>query len=76
MGEEIDKETLGGAAVQADKNGIADLAVDSEAEAFEAIRRFLSYLPANCRSPCLSLKPMTRRSHQRRVIGHRAIQSA
>ena len=51
MGEEIDKETLGGAAVQADKNGIADLAVDSEAEAFEAIRRFLSYLPANCRKP-------------------------
>ena len=50
-GEEIDKESLGGAGVQADSNGLADLAVDSEAEVFEAIRKFLSYLPSNCREP-------------------------
>ena len=50
-GEEIDKETLGGAAVQADHNGLADLAVDSEEDVFPAIKRFLSYLPQNCRAP-------------------------
>jgi len=46
-GEDIDKEALGGAAAQADRHGIADLAVDSDAEALDAIRRFLSYFPSN-----------------------------
>ncbi len=50
-GESIEKEVLGGADTQVDKNGIADLAVESEAEAFEAIRGFLSYLPSNCQEP-------------------------
>ena len=50
-GEEIDKESLGGAAVQADRQGIADLAVDSEAECLAAVRRFLSYLPSNAAKP-------------------------
>lgn len=48
-GEEIDKESLGGAAVQADRQGIADLAVDSEVEALAALRRYLSFLPSNAR---------------------------
>lgn len=47
MGEELDKEALGGADVQADKYGLADLAVADEAEAITAIQRFLSYLPSN-----------------------------
>jgi propionyl-CoA carboxylase beta chain len=47
VGERIDAEALAGAAVQAERNGVADLAVDSEAEAFAAIRGFLSYLPGN-----------------------------
>jgi acetyl-CoA carboxylase carboxyltransferase component len=46
-GEDIDKEGLGGAAVQADKHGMADLAVDNEQAALNAIRQFLSYLPSN-----------------------------
>ncbi|MDE0812445.1 MAG: acyl-CoA carboxylase [Alphaproteobacteria bacterium] len=46
-GIEIDKESLGGVARQADKTGIADLAVESEADALSAAGRFLSYLPAN-----------------------------
>jgi len=49
-GEEIDKEALGGAARQADEHGIADLAVDSEAECLAAARRFLSYFSANARA--------------------------
>jgi propionyl-CoA carboxylase beta chain len=49
-GETISGQALGGAAVQVDRNGLADLAVDSEDEAFAAIRRFLSFLPANARA--------------------------
>jgi propionyl-CoA carboxylase beta chain len=47
IGEDLDKEALGGAEVQADRYGIADLAVDNDAAALDAIRRFLSYLPSN-----------------------------
>ncbi|MBR0820199.1 acyl-CoA carboxylase subunit beta [Bradyrhizobium liaoningense] len=50
-GEEADQEALGGAAVQVDKQGLADLGVASEDEAFAAARRFLSYLPGNARKP-------------------------
>jgi acetyl-CoA carboxylase carboxyltransferase component len=46
-GIDIDKEELGGAKRQADKTGIADLAVESEADAIAAARQFLSYLPSN-----------------------------
>jgi acetyl-CoA carboxylase carboxyltransferase component len=43
-GEDVDKETLGGTRVHA-RNGAVDLVAASEAEAFELIRNFLSYLP-------------------------------
>jgi len=46
IGEDVDKEQLGGWDIQA-KNGVVDDVVDSEAEAFEAARKFLSYLPAS-----------------------------
>ena len=49
-GEEIDKEALGGAGLQVDETGAADLAVDTEEQCFEAIRRYISYLPANARA--------------------------
>jgi len=48
--EDVDAQTLGGADVQVDRQGIADLGVASEDEAFDAARRFLSYLPANARA--------------------------
>ncbi len=44
IGEDLDKEQLGGAAVHA-RNGAVDLIADSEQHAFWLIRRFLSYLP-------------------------------
>lgn len=44
LGETVDKETLGGAAVHA-HNGVADDEAESEKDAFERARRFLSYLP-------------------------------
>ena len=44
MGETVDKEALGGWRVAA-AAGTVDLVVDSEAAAFDTIRRVLSYLP-------------------------------
>ncbi|MEJ8857368.1 carboxyl transferase domain-containing protein [Variovorax robiniae] len=46
-GEVTDKDTLGGAAVQADLNGLADIAADDDAEALAYVRRYLAYLPSN-----------------------------
>jgi acetyl-CoA carboxylase carboxyltransferase component len=43
-GEKVSKEELGGARVHG-RNAAVDLIAASEAEAFELIRRFLSYLP-------------------------------
>ena len=50
-GVDISKEELGGAKLQADRQGIADLAVDSEEECLAAAAKFLSYLPSNARAP-------------------------
>lgn len=47
LGEDVTKESLGGADVQGNDYGVADLVVDTEAEALEAIQRFLAYLPSN-----------------------------
>ncbi len=47
IGEQVDKETLGGAHIHAHGSGCVDNEVNSEDEAFADIRRFLSYLPAN-----------------------------
>jgi acetyl-CoA carboxylase carboxyltransferase component len=44
VGEDVNKEALGGSRVHS-RNGAVDLIAGSEAEAFELIRKFLSYLP-------------------------------
>lgn len=46
IGEDVTKEELGGAEING-KNGVVDDIVASEAEAFAAARKFLSYLPAS-----------------------------
>lgn len=46
LGEQVDKEGLGGSAIHG-RNGVADDVVETEQEAFEATRRFLSYLPTS-----------------------------
>ena len=46
LGEDVTKEELGGWQIQA-RNGTVDHVVESEADAFEAARQFLSYLPAS-----------------------------
>lgn len=50
-GELIDVETLGGASTHAGISGVAHFAVGSEAEAFETVRKLLSYLPSNNAEP-------------------------
>jgi acetyl-CoA carboxylase carboxyltransferase component len=46
LGEDVDKETLGGSAIHT-RNGTVDDEVATEAEAFARARRFLSYLPSS-----------------------------
>ena len=50
-GEDIDAHELGGAEVHARKTGFIDLAVKSNEEAYDAIHRWLSYLPPNAWTP-------------------------
>jgi acetyl-CoA carboxylase carboxyltransferase component len=47
LGIDIDKEALGGYGAVHRYSGVAGLAVDTEDEAMQATRRFLSYLPGN-----------------------------
>lgn len=47
MGIEVDKETLGGSQVHTRESGVICNEVASEDEAFDLVRRFLSYLPSS-----------------------------
>jgi acetyl-CoA carboxylase carboxyltransferase component len=47
LGLDIDKEALGGYDAMHRYSGVVGLAVDTEEEALQATRRFLSYLPSN-----------------------------
>src|SRR4029077_13312693 len=49
-GEDTDNMSLGGADLQVDRVGLADLGVEDEDAAFDAAKRFLSYLPSNARA--------------------------
>lgn len=50
-GQELTNEEMGGPDVQATRHGLADLAVDDDEAALEAVRRFLSYFPSNSSLP-------------------------
>lgn len=47
IGEDVDKESLGGADVHTRASGVVTNAADNEEDAFAQVRRFLSYLPTN-----------------------------
>lgn len=47
IGLDVDKETLGGWQVHVRQSGIVNNVADTEDEAFELTRRFLSYMPTN-----------------------------
>jgi acetyl-CoA carboxylase carboxyltransferase component len=48
---DIEKEDLGGSHIQAHESGAVDNEVESEEEAFDHIRRFLSYMPSSVWEP-------------------------
>ena len=48
ISEDIDPQELGGWRMQTQVTGQADLAVDTDQEALDAIKQFLSYLPSHC----------------------------
>ena len=47
LGEKVSAEDLGGWRLHADVTGLADQVVDREEEVFDAIKRFLSYMPGH-----------------------------
>ncbi len=47
LGEDVDKEELGGYAMAVDIAGTIDNAADSEDEAIAMVKRYLSYMPTN-----------------------------
>jgi acetyl-CoA carboxylase carboxyltransferase component len=47
LGQEVSFEELGGAAVHAEKSGVAHFVTENEQDCFTLIRRLLSYLPEN-----------------------------
>lgn len=59
ISEESDPEDLGGWRLQTEVTGQADLAVDSDEEALDAIKAFLSYLPSHSQEapPVRDLSP-------------------
>ena len=48
IGEKVEGEDLGGWKLHSEVTGLIDRIVDSDEEAVAEIRRFLSYMPANC----------------------------
>lgn len=51
IGEDVEKDELGGAHVQADRYGLADMAAESDDDALATIRRWLSFLPSCAAQP-------------------------
>ena len=47
IGEKVDPEELGGWRLHTEVTGLADLAVDTDEEALDAIKAFLDYLPSH-----------------------------
>ena len=47
IGESADPETLGGWALHCEVTGLVDYATDTDEEALDLVRRFLSYLPSH-----------------------------
>jgi acetyl-CoA carboxylase carboxyltransferase component len=59
IGQDVDPETLGGWKLHTATTGLVDIAVDSDEEALDAIRRFLSYLPSHAGEAAPRVAPET-----------------
>lgn len=69
IGEKVDLEELGGWRMHAEQTGLIDHFVDTDAEAMEAIRGFLSYMPShNGELPPLAATPEGSGANQERIL--------
>ena len=60
LSQELSPEQLGGSDVHADVTGLIDQVTDTDEEAIAALRRFLSYMPANnTEAPPASAEPVS-----------------
>jgi acetyl-CoA carboxylase carboxyltransferase component len=57
IGEKVTLEEMGGARMHCSVSGCGDLLAASEAEALEAARRWLAYLPSHCDAPLPLAEP-------------------
>jgi acetyl-CoA carboxylase carboxyltransferase component len=51
IGKPVDPEELGGWRILTGVSGLADVAVDTDQQALDACKKFLSYMPAHCMEP-------------------------
>jgi acetyl-CoA carboxylase carboxyltransferase component len=47
IGEKVDEQDLGGWRLHTEMTGLVDMAVDTDEQALDAVKRFLSYMPSN-----------------------------
>jgi acetyl-CoA carboxylase carboxyltransferase component len=70
IGEKVDLEALGGWRLHAETTGLIDRVVDTDAEAMDAIKRFLSYMPShNGELPPVAEVPPGSGEGQDRILG-------
>jgi len=69
--EQVDAQELGGWQLHSEVTGFADLVVDTDEEALDAIRRFLSYLPSHHNeAPPIASVPAGSGSRMAEVLRH------
>jgi acetyl-CoA carboxylase carboxyltransferase component len=69
--EEVDPEALGGWRLHAEVTGFADLVVESDEEALDAIKRFLAYLPSHHNeAPPVASVPAGSGARMRDILSH------
>jgi acetyl-CoA carboxylase carboxyltransferase component len=56
-GEQVDHEQMGGARMHCTESGLGDVLVDSEADALDTVRRYLSFVPASWRDEPVDADP-------------------
>jgi acetyl-CoA carboxylase carboxyltransferase component len=88
LGYEVTKEDLGGHAMHTTQSGVIDNLAETEPEALDLVRRFLSYLPSNVWEPAPAIEPsddpcrrderllaVVPRNRRRAYDGHKIVRS-
>lgn len=67
--EDVDHDTLGGAAVHINQSGVAHFLAEGEENAFESIRWLLSFLPSNNLTPPPYIEPTDNAQRETILLG-------